>query len=109
MAYWRGSESPLKKSSEEGSEWISQVGMRERHDTLEGIVYSDKVGKIFVDQSGDGKNWDFTEEIVTVASTGKSFNIALVAPFWRIRFKNTTNEPQTTFRISVSTQAGGDS
>ena len=105
MANFRGSETALKKETE----WTSQVGLRERHDTLQGIVFADKVGKIFIDQSGDGKNWDFSEEIVTVASTGKNFNVALVAPYWRIRYKNTTNEDQVAFRISASTQAGGDS
>lgn len=106
MAYWRGSEVPLEKEKE----WVSQVGMRERHDTLEGIVFANLAGTVFIDQSGDGKSWDFTESITTVANTGKSFNVALVAPYWRIRFKNTsTTENQTSFRISASTQAGGDS
>lgn len=105
MAYWRGSEAPLEKEKE----WVSQVGMRERHDTLEGIVFADQAGKVFIDQSGDGKNWDFTEEVAVVASTGKSFNVALVASYWRLRFKNTAGTNQTVFRISASTQAGGDS
>lgn len=106
MAYWRGSETPLEKEKE----WVSQVGMRERHDTLEGIVFSNLAGKVFIDQSGDGKNWDFTEEVAASAGVGKSFNVALVASYWRLRYKNTsTTENQTTFRISASTQAGGDS
>lgn len=105
MAYWRGSEVPLVKETE----WVSQVGMRERHDTLQGIVFADQAGEVFVDQSGDGKNWDFTEKVSVEASKGKNFNVILVAPYWRLRFKNTAGSNQTAFRISASTQAGGDS
>lgn len=105
MAYFRGSTSPLKKETE----WVSQIGLRERHDSVEGLVYADKAGTLFVEQSGDGTNWDLSESISITASTGKSFNVTLVAPFWRIRFKNTTNEDQGVLRISASTQAGGDS
>lgn len=105
MAYWRGSEVPLEKEKE----WVSQVGMRERHDTLEGIVFADQAGKVFIDQSGDGKNWDYTEEVSFEASKGKSFNVAMVAPYWRLRVKNTAVTNQTVLRISANTQAGGDS
>lgn len=106
MAYWRGSEIPLAKEKE----WVSQVGMRERHDTLEGIAFSDLAGTVNVDQSSDGTHWDFTEAFSVVANTGKSWNVALVAPFWRLRYKNTsTTETSSVFRISASTQAGGDS
>lgn len=106
MAYWRGSETPLAK---ETGEWISQVGMRERHDTLQGIAFADKAGKLFIEQSGDGKNWDLSEEVSVEASKTKTINTTLVAPYWRIRYKNTASEAQGSFRISVSTQAGGDS
>lgn len=105
MAYWRGSETPIAKETD----WVSQVGMRERHDTLAGIVFADKAGKVVVEQSGDGKNWDFLEEVAVEASKGKSFSVALVATYWRLRYKNTAASDQTAFRISVSTQAGGDS
>jgi hypothetical protein len=105
MAYWRGSEAPLEKEKE----WVSQMGMRERHDTVEGIVVADKAGTLFIDQSGDGKNWDFSNSFEISASVGKGFSQILVAPYWRVRFKNTTNENQGVFRIWANTQAGGDS
>jgi hypothetical protein len=34
--------------------------------------------------------------------------LALVAPFWRLKYTNGAT-PQTAFRISATTQAGGDS
>lgn len=105
MAYWRGSETPLEKEKE----WISQVGLRERHDTIVGGVFADKAGTLFLEQSSDSKNWDVSASYSITASTGDGFSENLVLPYWRIRFKNTTNENQTVLRISVSTQAGGDS
>lgn len=110
MAYFRGSTTPLKKSSEEsGTEWVSQVGLRERHDTLAGSVFADKAGTVFIEQSSDGVNWDISEELSVEASKGKVINVSLLLPYWRVRAKNTTDENQTVFRISVTTQAGGDS
>lgn len=109
MAYWRGTETPLKKSSEEPNEWISQVGMRERHDFLMGSIFADKAGEAFVEQSGDGKNWDISEKLTLEASKDKTVNATLLLPYWRVRVKNTTNEAQTVLRVWVNTQAGGDS
>lgn len=105
MAYWRGSTTPLEKEKE----WVSQVGMRERHDTIDGSVFTDKSGTVFLEQSSDGQNWDVSASYEITASDGKGFVETLVLPYWRVRFKNTTNENQGAFRISVSTQAGGDS
>lgn len=110
MAYFRGSSTPLKASSEEdGNEWVSQVGMRERHDTLAGSVFTDKAGKAFVEQSSDGVDWDISDEIAVEANKGEIINVALVLPYWRLRVENTTDEDQGTLRVSVTTQAGGDS
>lgn len=104
MAYWRGSETPLAKESE----WISQVGMRERHDTVTGSAFADKAGELFVEQSADGKNWDISEKLTVEASKTKTINVALLLPYWRLRFKS-GGEAQGAFRISANTQAGGDS
>ena len=111
MAYWRGTTTPLLASGapNSGDTWISQVGLRERHDTVEGVAFSDKAGTLHVDQSNDGQNWDLDTSISVSASTGKDFNVTLVAPYWRLRFVNTTGTDQTVLRIGASTQAGGDS
>lgn len=110
MAYWRGSETPLKKASETpANEWISRVGMRERHDTVMGSAFADQNGTLYIEQSSDGTNWDVSSPFEITANDGKGFEENLVLPYWRIRFKNTASSDQTIFRISVVTQAGGDS
>lgn len=104
MAYWRGSETPLAKETE----WISQVGMRDRHDTVAGAVFTDKAGELFVEQSADGKNWDISEKLTVEASKTKTINTILLWPYWRLRFKSGA-EAQGAFRLSANTQASGDS
>jgi hypothetical protein len=104
MAYWRGSTATLGNAGV----WTSQVGLRERHDTVQGVAFADQAGTLHVEQSTDGVNWDFDTSIAVVASTGKDFNVTLVAPYWRLRYVNSAT-PQGTFRIAASTQAGGDS
>ncbi len=104
MAYWRGNTTVLTKNST----WTSQVGMRERHDTIEGTVFSDVAGTVNVEQSSDGTNWDFNSTTAVTANTGASFSVKLVAPFWRLRYVNGGTD-QATFRIQATTQGGGDS
>lgn len=105
MAYFRGSITPLKKETE----WVSQVGLRERHDTIMGSVFADKAAELFLEQSSDGANWDISEKVSIEANKSKVINTTLVLPYWRIRVKNALSEDQGSLRVSVSTQAGGDS
>jgi hypothetical protein len=111
MAYWRGSTSPLLLSGSPNSAdtWTSQVGLRERHDTVLGSIKTDQAGTLHVEQSLDGVNWDFDTTVAVVANTGAQFNVTLVAPYWRLRMVNTAGSNQTFLRIAASTQAGGDS
>lgn len=104
MAYFRGNSTALAK---EGT-WTSQVGLRERHDTVQGSVFADKAGKLFIEQSSDGTNWDVSTEYSVSANDGKGFTEPLIQPYWRIRYVN-GSEAQSAFRINASTQAGGDS
>lgn len=105
MAYWRGSSTPLKKEES----WTSMVGLRDRHERVEGTVFSDKAGKLFIEQSVDGQNWDVIETYEIKASEGKGFTEPLITAYWRIKFTNTSaTESQTKFRISAFT-AGWES
>lgn len=104
MAYWRGSTTPLKASAT----WTSQVGMRERHDTINGTVASDVAGTLHIQQSTDGTNWDVDATYSITGGDGKGFTELLVAPYWRIYYVN-GGADQGYFRISATTQSGGDS
>ncbi len=108
MAYWRGTTTAL----EHEQEWVSQTGMRERHDTVMGSVKSDQPLKIWVEQSEDTKNWDVSDEETLTADATHIINTTLVLPYWRLRIKNTATEESGDakyLRASISTQAGGDS
>lgn len=104
MAYFVGSTAALDADNT----WTSPTKLRERHDSVQGTVFADQGGSLYIEQSPDGTNWDVSAEYTIAASDGKGFSENLVAPFWRIRFVNGST-PQTTFRITATTQAGGDS
>lgn len=104
MAYFRSSNTPLTKNST----WTSNTGLRERHDTVQGIAFSDQGGTLLVDQSSDGVNWDVSDSFTITGGTGKEFLVQLYGPYWRLRYTNGGTD-QTAFRISATTQAGGDS
>lgn len=111
MAYFQGSTTNLTKNST----WTSRVGMRDRHDSVMGTVYSDVAGTLHVEQSIDGTfdndgsgKVDFDTSVAVSAATGTSFNVTLVAPYWRLRYVNGGTD-QAKFRVAATTQAGGDS
>jgi hypothetical protein len=104
MAYWTGSTTVLGNAGV----WTGNTRLRERHDTVAGTVFSDQSGTLKVQQSADGTNWDLETTVAVTGGTGAAINVALVAPFWRLKYTNGAT-PQTAFRISATTQAGGDS
>lgn len=104
MANFQGSTTALAKEAT----WTSQTRLRERHDTVQGSVFADKKGTLYIEQSPDGSHWDVSTSYEIEANDGKGFTETLVDPYWRIRYVNGT-EAQTTFRLAASTQAGGDS
>lgn len=88
--------------------FTGKTNLRDRYDTVEGIVFADESGTLNVDHSPDGLNWDYTDTLAVVADAGDTFTYPLNAPFWRLRYVNDAT-PQTEFRLSASTQAAGDS
>lgn len=74
-------------------------------DRAKGIVFSDKAGTVYIEQSFDGANWDLSTSYAVVANTGKSFSEELVAPFFRVRFVPSTDT--TVFRLNVNTSSAG--
>lgn len=107
MAYFVGSTTPLAAPGV-GDTWTSVTKWRERLDTVQGTVKADTNGTLHVEQSPDGTNWDLDTTTAVTGGTGTSFNVTLVAPYWRLRYQN-TGAAQASFRIQGTAQAGGDS
>jgi hypothetical protein len=111
VAYWVGTTDAI-----DGDEvWTSGTKLRERHDTVQGVAYSDVDGVLKVQQSIDGTfdndgsgAPDWEESVTITGGTGAEFNFVLVAPFWRLVYTNGADD-QTKFRIGAMTEAGGDS
>lgn len=74
-------------------------------DRVTGLVFSNTAGNLFVDQSTDGSNWDHTDTVAVVASTGKAFSYEIYAPYYRVRYVPTTNP--TVFRLAARLASAG--
>lgn len=90
--------------------FTSQVVHTERNDFISGVVFTDQTGELFIEQSGDGENWDKRTSVSVTAASGPgegvSFNEALILPYVRLRFVNGGSN-QGAFRIrSHFTSAG---
>ncbi len=86
--------------------WTSGTLITDTYDTVTGTVFADQAGTVNVEQSQDGTNWDFNTTVAVTASTGAAINVALVAPYFRIRYVNSAT-PQTIFRLKVKAVAAG--
>lgn len=88
--------------------WTSEVLLSGRDDYISGSVFSDQAGTIYIEQSGDGENWDISTFYETTANDGKGFSEPLYLPLTRIRFVNGSTD-QTAFRIFARFTSAGDS
>ncbi len=75
-------------------------------DTVVGIIKASHAGTLFIEQSIDGTNWDFSTSITVVAATGGSFKQELFAPYVRLRYVNGATTT-TYFRFRSRTTAAG--
>lgn len=103
MAYL-GNTEPLDADGE----YASDVLNTDRADYISGMVYSDQTGDIFIEQSGDGENWDISTTYTIGADDGKGFSEPLYGPFVRIRYVNGSTD-QTAFRLFAKFTSSGDS
>src|SRR3954463_7106848 len=105
-----GSTTPLKKSSDAaGKEYESQVFRTDRADYISGVINTDQAGTLFVEQSGDGANWDLSKSFPVTANTTVSFSESLLCGYVRVRFENGTDTDQGHFRLFSRYTSVGDS
>ena len=78
--------------------WVSAEDPSLETGRICGLVYSDKAGTLYVEQSGDGLSWDVIKSITVVAEEGKEFSEEKVAQHARVRYVNGASD-QTIFRL----------
>jgi hypothetical protein len=53
------------------------------------VAYATTIGgTLYIDQSPDGTNWDFTDSIAVAAATGTRITTATTYPWCRLRYVN---------------------
>lgn len=82
-----------------GDTYVSATVSIPRAISITGSVFADQDGTLFVEQSGDGTDFDVSSTFEIAANEGSGFDIPLLSPFFRIRFANTSGSAQTEFRI----------
>lgn len=91
---------PLKKSGTEPDKVELGPLQTDRAQRIGGSVFTDQAGEILLQQSFDnGKNWDISTKVAVSASTGTKFSEEVIAPLWRVIFKNTASSNQTVIRL----------
>jgi len=103
MAYF-GNTEPLDANAEV----IIGPHNTDRADYVSGMIFSDQDGTIFIEQSGDGTNWDISTSYPITANDGKGFSEPLFGPYVRIRFLNGAAD-QGAFRLFAKYTSAGDS
>lgn len=81
-------------------EFDSTVQSLTRAVQITGSVFADQPGTLYVEQSGDGINFDTSVPISVPASTGVKIEVDVVSQFFRVRYVNNTTT-QTAFRLYV--------
>ena len=70
----------------------------DKYTRLCGTVIADQDGTIYIDQSPDGTNWDYTSSFNFTANDGLAFSVEVVCPYARMRVTNTSSSDQTYLR-----------
>lgn len=83
-----------------GGSFVSSAQQTTRATQITGSVFADQAGTLYIEQGGDGTNWDNVTEIAVEANIGTSIEIDVTNQFIRARFLNGASA-QATFRLYV--------
>jgi hypothetical protein len=53
-----------------------------------GIVFTNKAGNLYIDQSYDNSNWDYSSNFAIAANKGLGYSVETIAPYARLRIVN---------------------
>lgn len=98
-----GSTTPL----EDTDVYASPATPTDRADYIVGSIYADVDGRIYIEQSADGTNWDISTGYDVTGDDGKGFSEPLFLPLVRIRFHNNGGADQDEFRLSARFSSAG--
>lgn len=79
--------------------YVSPTKTIPRAISITGTVFSNTNGTLYIEQSGDGTDFDVSSSYEITGGTGEGFDLPLLLPHFRIRFHNLSSSAQTTFRI----------
>lgn len=91
-------------SADEFNSGTLETGLADR---LVGMIFADQPGTLYLEQSADNANWDTSTTYSISANDGKGFSEEIVAPYLRVRFKNTAGSAQTAFRLHARLTSSG--
>lgn len=77
-------------------------------DRVTGLIFSDKAGTLYLDQSAFSAAepfWDYVQSQAVTANTGIGFSFELLAPVYRMRFVPTVDT--TVFRLAARQSSAG--
>ena len=78
--------------------WTSVTFDTAEFEKITGSVFSDKVGKLYIEQSNDRSNWDIASTYDIPNGDGKGFTDTILLPYTRVRYVNGA-VAQTAFRL----------
>ena len=78
-----------------------------QYDVIEGVVFADEDGTLFMEQAIDGTNWDVSESQAVTGGAGAIFAKLLTAKHARIRYVNGASD-QGTFRLGIYLDKGSE-
>lgn len=70
----------------------------DKYARIVGTIFTDHASTLYVDQSQDNTNWDYSSSFPVTASTGLAFSVEVIAPYCRLRVVNSAGAAQTVLR-----------
>lgn len=85
----------------DGATYTGSSAASDKYARLVGSIYTDHASTLYIDQSQDNTNWDYSSSFAITASIGLAFSVEVIAPYARMRVVNTAGAAQSTLRSFV--------
>jgi hypothetical protein len=80
------------------AEWVSESFATSNLSEINGSVFADQSGTLYIEQSPDGTNWDVSTEYIVPTGDGRGFSEEILLPYTRVRYLN-GGTAQMVFRL----------